>query len=127
MVGNWRNTAGDPWRHGGSGASGPDDMGSREARDICRDYVIEHYGDPPGVLVWNETGFLKEGHLKKGSHSIGVARQYSGTVGRSRTVQIGVLSAMRSKGMLDRPPSLSAKGLDRGRGASKSSQYFATM
>jgi hypothetical protein len=45
------------------------------ARDICRDYVMERLGDPSGDLVLDETGFLK-----KGSHSAGVARQYSGTV-----------------------------------------------
>ena len=36
------------------------------ARDICRDYVIEHIGSPDGVLVVDETGFLK-----KGTHSAG--------------------------------------------------------
>ena len=56
-----------------------------KARDICRDYVIEHLGDPSGVLVLDETGFLK-----KGSHSAAVARQYSGTAGRIENCQIGV-------------------------------------
>jgi SRSO17 transposase len=56
-----------------------------KARDICRDYVIERLGDPSGVLVLDETGFLK-----KGSHSVGVARQYSGTAGRIENCQIGV-------------------------------------
>lgn len=56
-----------------------------KARDICRDYVMEHLGDPSGVLVLDETGFLK-----KGSHSAGVARQYSGTAGRIENCQIGV-------------------------------------
>jgi SRSO17 transposase len=46
--------------------------------------VIEHFGDPSGVLVLDETGFLK-----KGSHSVGVARQYS-TAGRVENCQIGV-------------------------------------
>jgi SRSO17 transposase len=31
------------------------------ARDICRDYVIEQLGDPTGVLVLDETGFVKKG------------------------------------------------------------------
>ena len=46
-------------------------------RDCIRAYVIEALGDKDGVLVVDETGFLK-----KGEHSVGVARQYSGTAGR---------------------------------------------
>src|SRR5690348_5211695 len=61
------------------------------ARDICRDYVIEHIGSPDGVLVVDETGFLK-----KGTHSAGVARQYSGTAGRIDNCQIGVFLAYAS-------------------------------
>ena len=56
-----------------------------QARDLCRDYVVERLGDPLGVLVLDETGFLK-----KGGHSAGVARQYSGTAGRIENCQIGV-------------------------------------
>src|SRR4051812_22097004 len=47
-----------------------------KARALCRDYVIEHLGSPDGVLIVDETGFLK-----KGTQSVGVARQYSGTAG----------------------------------------------
>jgi SRSO17 transposase len=61
------------------------------ARDICRDYVIEHIGSPDGVLVVDETGFLK-----KGTHSAGVAAQYSGTAGRVENCQIGVFLAYAS-------------------------------
>ena len=46
-------------------------------RDDLRSYVIEHLGDEDGVLVVDETGFLK-----KGSKSVGVQQQYSGTAGR---------------------------------------------
>ncbi len=46
-------------------------------RDLVRAYVIEALGDAAGVLVVDETGFVK-----KGQHSVGVARQYSGTAGR---------------------------------------------
>ena len=50
---------------------------SEALRDEIRAYVVESLGDPDGVLVVDETGFLK-----KGEHSVGVARQYSGTAGR---------------------------------------------
>ena len=48
-------------------------------RDDLRDYVVEHLGDANGVLVVDETGFLK-----KGNKSAGVQRQYSGTAGTDR-------------------------------------------
>lgn len=54
-------------------------------RDTLRAYVLEQLGDEHGVLVIDETGFLK-----KGTKSAGVARQYSGTAGRRENVQIGV-------------------------------------
>jgi SRSO17 transposase len=50
-----------------------------------RRYVLQHLADPSAVLVIDETGFLK-----KGRHSAGVARQYSGTAGRVENCQIGV-------------------------------------
>src|SRR5512132_3938378 len=55
-------------------------------RDELRTYVIQHLGDPNGVLVIDETSFLK-----KGQHSAGVARQYSATAGRMENCQIGGL------------------------------------
>src|ERR671932_911068 len=70
------------------------------ARNLCRDYVIEHLGAADGVLIVDETGFLK-----KGEHSVGVARQYSGTAGRIENVQIGVFLAYassRGHSLLDR-------------------------
>jgi SRSO17 transposase len=54
-------------------------------RDDLRTYVIEHLGEADGLLVVDETGFLK-----KGKKSAGVARQYSGTAGRRENSQIGV-------------------------------------
>jgi SRSO17 transposase len=54
-------------------------------RDALRHYIVQHLGDPEAVLVVDETGFLK-----KGRHSAGVARQYSGTAGRIENCQIGV-------------------------------------
>jgi SRSO17 transposase len=60
-------------------------------RDDLRAYVVEHLGDPDAVLVIDETGFLK-----KGTKSVGVARQYSGTAGRIENCQIGVFLAYAS-------------------------------
>jgi SRSO17 transposase len=60
-------------------------------RDDVRDYVIEHLGEPDGVLIADETGFLK-----KGTRSAGVQRQYSGTAGRTENCQIGVFLAYAS-------------------------------
>lgn len=54
-------------------------------RDDLRGYVVEAIGTPAGVLVVDESGFLK-----KGTHSVGVKRQYSGTAGRIENCQIGV-------------------------------------
>src|SRR5947208_10856337 len=54
-------------------------------RDELRTYVIEQLGAPEGILVVDETGFVK-----KGKQSAGVARQYSGTAGRRENCQIGM-------------------------------------
>jgi SRSO17 transposase len=61
-------------------------------RDIVRDYVFEALGDADGVLVVDETGFVK-----KGEHSAGVARQYSGAAGRIENSQVGVFVAYASR------------------------------
>lgn len=46
--------------------------------DDVRAYVTGQLGEPDGVLIADETGFLK-----KGTRSAGVQRQYSGTAGRA--------------------------------------------
>ena len=61
-------------------------------RDIVRGYVFEALGDADGVLVVDETGFVK-----KGEHSAGVARQYSGAAGRIENSQVGVFLAYASR------------------------------
>ena len=61
-------------------------------RDDLIDEVSEHLGDEEGVLILDETGFVK-----KGTTSVGVARQYSGTAGRIENCQIGVFAASRSR------------------------------
>ena len=57
-------------------------------RDEVRAYAVEALGCPDGVLVVDETGFVK-----KGRHSVGVARQYTGTAGRVENSQVGVFLA----------------------------------
>jgi SRSO17 transposase len=52
--------------------------------DLC-EQVIAALGDEDGVLVVDETGFVK-----KGTKSCGVARQYSGTAGRVENCRVGV-------------------------------------
>lgn len=54
-------------------------------RDELQDYVVQRLGHRQGVIVVDETGFLK-----KGNQSVGVQRQYSGTAGRIENCQIGV-------------------------------------
>jgi SRSO17 transposase len=69
-------------------------------RDDLRAYVVEHLGDPGAVLVVDETGFLK-----KGTTSVGVQRQYSGTAGKVDNCQLGVFVAYASpkgRAMIDR-------------------------
>ncbi|MCB0045583.1 MAG: transposase, partial [Caldilineaceae bacterium] len=55
------------------------------ARDELQRFVTEVFGDPEGIGVVDETGFLK-----KGTKSAGVQRQYSGTAGKTENYQIGV-------------------------------------
>ena len=69
-------------------------------RDDLRNYVVEHLGNPNGVLIVDETGFLK-----KGVKSVGVKRQYSGTAGRIENCQIGVFlsyASPKGRAFLDR-------------------------
>ncbi|SNR95746.1 SRSO17 transposase [Haloechinothrix alba] len=54
-------------------------------RDDLRDYVVEHLGDARAVLVVDETG-----DLKKGTRTVGVQRQYTGTAGRIENSQVAV-------------------------------------
>ena len=69
-------------------------------RDDLRGYVVEQLGDRRGVLVGDDTGFVK-----KGSRSAGVQRQYSGTAGRTENCQIGVFlcyASDRGRALIDR-------------------------
>lgn len=60
-------------------------------RDDLREYVIEHLADSESCLIVDETGFIK-----KGEKSVGVKRQYTGTVGKRENCQVGVFLAYAS-------------------------------
>ena len=87
-------------------------------RDDLGDYVVEHLGCADGVVVVDETGFLK-----KGDKSAGVQRQYSGTAGRIENCQVGVFLAYagaKGRTLLDRElylPQVWARDWDRRREA----------
>src|SRR5258707_432074 len=77
------------------------DWDAEAVGDELRTYVVEHLADErSGVLVIDETGFVK-----KGTKSAGVARQYSGTAGRRENQQIGVFllyASERGAAFIDR-------------------------
>ena len=68
---------------------------------LNREYAMEHLADPGGILVADPTGFAK-----KGTKSVGVQRQYSGTLGRVDNCQIATFLAYvtpgRDRVLLDR-------------------------
>src|SRR4051812_21832226 len=69
-------------------------------REDLRAYVVEHLGEPGAVLVVDETG-----DVKKGRHTVGVQRQYTGTAGRIENAQVAVYltySAGRGHALIDR-------------------------
>jgi SRSO17 transposase len=69
-------------------------------RDDLRDYVTIHLGDTDAVLVVDETG-----DLKKGTCTVGVQRQYTGTAGRIENAQVAVYltyAGARGHAMIDR-------------------------
>jgi SRSO17 transposase len=61
-------------------------------RDDLREVIAGRFGDPDAVLVVDETG-----DLKKGAHTVGVQRQYTGTAGRIENAQVGVFLAYASR------------------------------
>ena len=100
-----------------------------QVRDDLRAYVVEHLGDPGAVLVLDETGFVK-----KGTHSVGVQRQYSGTAGRIENCQVGVFLAYASpKGhaLIDRalylPERWAGDPMRRAKAGVPAAVAFATM
>lgn len=76
------------------------DWDAEAVRDELLRYAAEHLGTPDGVLIVDETGFLK-----KGVKSCGVARQYTGTAGRIENAQVGVFLAYatpKGRALIDR-------------------------
>ena len=68
-----------------AGIAWPQPLEQEGLRGEIRGYVMESLGYKDGVRVVDDTGFLK-----KESHSVGVARQYSGTAGRIENCQLGL-------------------------------------
>ena len=90
----------EPNAHGVQRLLAEADWDEEVVRDDLRSYVIEHLGEAGGMLVIDETGFLK-----KGKKSAGVARQYSGTAGRRENSQVGVFlvySSPKGAAFIDR-------------------------
>src|SRR3712207_940796 len=85
----WRRAeaAGDagPWRQ--QAVLGRSHWDADALRDLVRDYVLETLAAADGVLVIDETGFLKQGKA-----SCGVSRQYTGSAGKITNCQIGVFA-----------------------------------
>src|SRR6478735_1610035 len=91
---------GDPTPDGVQHLLARADWDADAVRDDLTRYVAEHLGHADGVLVVDETGFLK-----KGTKSCGVARQYSGTAGRIENCQVGVFLAYatpKGRALIDR-------------------------
>jgi SRSO17 transposase len=69
-------------------------------RDDVRGYVIDAIGHRDGVLILDDTG-----DLKRGIHTVGVQRQYTGTAGRIENAQVSVFLAYASpagRALIDR-------------------------
>jgi len=69
-------------------------------RDDLRRYVVDELGDPDGVLIVDDTG-----DLKRGMHSVGVQRQYTGTAGRIENSQVSTFLAYataKGRALIDR-------------------------
>ena len=63
-----------------------------DMRQTYHGLVAEEMGDPGGVLLFDESGFVK-----KGKESVGVARQYCGSLGKGENSQVGVFAAYASR------------------------------
>src|SRR4051794_2071238 len=75
-----------PWRQ--QAVLGRSHWDADALRDVVRDYALETLAEGDGVLVIDETGFLKQGKA-----SCGVGRQYTGSAGKITNCQVGVFAA----------------------------------
>jgi SRSO17 transposase len=80
-------------------------------RDDLREYIVDAFGDPGAILVVDETG-----DVKKGTATVGVQRQYSGTAGRIENSQVAVFLTYAVRGLMTRsaaptPESLTGSGV----------------
>ncbi len=76
------------------------DWDADAVRDEVCSFVLEHLAADDGVLILDETGFIK-----KGVRSAGVQRQYTGTTGKIDNCQLGVFLAYASttgRALIDR-------------------------
>jgi SRSO17 transposase len=92
--------AGDRSPHGMQRLLGEAAWDADNIRDDLRSYVAEELGCPDGVLILDDTG-----DLKKGTRSVGVQRQYTGTAGRIENAQVAVFLAYasaRGRALIDR-------------------------
>jgi SRSO17 transposase len=97
-------------------------------RDDLRAYVVDHLGDDDAILIVDETG-----DLKKGTHTVGTQRQYTGTAGRIENAQVAVYLAYAgstSHALVDRELYLPQAWIDdaerRERGGVPADVEFAT-
>ena len=102
--------SGDPNPYGFQHLLGRADWVADTLRDRLRPYVTDYLANPDAVGVIDETGFRK-----KGRHSAGVARQYSGTAGRIENCQIGVFltyASLHGHTLIDRELYLPKEWID---------------
>ncbi|MEU9141061.1 IS701 family transposase [Streptomyces sp. NPDC048404] len=94
--------AGDATPHGPQHLLARAKWNADSIRDDLRAYVVDHLADEQAMLVVDETG-----DLKKGTRTVGVQRQYTGTAGRIESSQGGVYHTYTSRhAAIDRAPHL---------------------
>ena len=99
-------------------AAWPDDAVLAAVRDYVLEAVVPRAGAPEALLI-DDTGFPKQG-----THSVGVARQYCGQLGKQDNCQVAVSVSLANE-QYSLPVALSpvpAQGVGRGSGAPRRGQ-----